>query len=200
METQFHTLPTVNLTHTTDLIHLEDRPQRHINLKSPAREVMTDLRVINPVSIKEDDLMEHAHALMISHAIRLLFVQNDKGQLTGLITASDILGEKPLQCMKEHGKKHSELQVKDIMTHRDTLEALDLTDVNHATVGQIVATMKHQGRQHELVIEFNKNTQHYEVCGIFSTSNIARHLGTSLNFLRVPQSFSEIQHTLLHAN
>ncbi|MOA63397.1 hypothetical protein D3C78_1891090 [compost metagenome] len=73
-----------------------------------------------------------------------------------------------------------------------------MAEVANASIGQLVATMKHTGRQHALVVELNGSSKHLEVCGLFSTSHIARRLGISLNFIRVPQAFSEIEHALLH--
>jgi CBS-domain-containing membrane protein len=198
METSFQALPSMAMPKHTDLVHLDQRPLRPINLKSPALEVMTDLRIIDPVSIGEDEILRHAHSLMISRGIRLLFVQDEDSRLVGLITASDILGERPVQCMLEHGKRHDEVRVRDVMTPRSELEMLSLADVQHATVGHMVATLKQQGRQHALVAELDLNTGHYQLCGMFSTSHMARRLGMPLNFMRVPQALSEIQHALLH--
>ncbi|RXZ45572.1 CBS domain-containing protein [Crenobacter cavernae] len=198
MESQFQSLPTVALPHATDLVRLDARPTRPVTMDSPALEVMTDLKAVDPVSIHEDALLNDAHVLMVSRGIRLLFVTDDEGRLAGLMTATDLLGERPVQCMLEHGKLHADILARDVMTPRAQLEALSLQDVADAKVGHMVATMKRLGRQHALVVEHNPGTGHYEVCGLFSTSHMARRLGISLNFIRVPQAFSEIQHSLLH--
>lgn len=198
METNFNALPSLQLPSDTELIALSARPSRSVTMSSPALDVMTDLRVIDPVSIVEDASLSEAHRLMVGRAIRLLFVKNDSGQLVGLITANDVLGERPMQRIHQQGKRHSEILVRDVMTPREDLEALSLSEVGHAQVGHLISTMKRSGRQHALVVEKNETTGHHELCGMFSTSQIARRLGISLNFVRVPQTFSEIQHTLLH--
>lgn len=198
MESQFQTLPTIALPQETDLIRLDARPRRSVAMDSPALEVMTDLKTVDPVSVHEDTPLDDAHREMVSRGIRLLFVTDDEGRLVGLVTATDVLGERPMQCMLEHGKRHSDVLVRDVMTPRAQLEALKLEDIAGAKVGHMVATMKRLGRQHALVVEMNRDTGHYEVCGLFSTSQMARRLGISLNFIRVPQAFSEIQHSLLH--
>ena len=198
MDALFHPLPTTPLPANTDLLHLEDRPGRPVTHDSCALEVMTDLRVLDPVSITEDATLDAAHALMVSRAIRLLFITDDDGHLTGLVTATDVLGERPMQRIHQDGKRHSELLVRDVMTPRAELDTLMLKDVSHAKVGQLIATMKQLGRQHALVVEHNVHNGHHELCGLFSTSHIARRLGVSLNFIRVPQTFSEIQQRLTH--
>jgi CBS-domain-containing membrane protein len=167
-------------------------------MDSPAFDVMTDLKMVDPVSVHEDTPLDDAHREMIGRGIRLLFVTDDAGHLTGLVTATDLLGERPMQCMLGHGKRRADQLVRDVMTPRPQLEALRLEDVASAKVGHMVATMKQHGRQHALVVELNPDSGHYEVCGLFSTSHMARRLGIALNFIRVPQAFSEIQHSLLH--
>lgn len=59
--------------------------------------------------------------------------------------------------------------------------------------------MKQMGRQHALVVELNPGSGHHELCGLFSTSHMARLLGMPLSFIRVPQALSEIQYSLMHA-
>lgn len=198
MDSHYHALETISLPSHTDLIHVEQRPMRPLTLKSPALEVMTDLKLIDPISISQDAPLNEAHARMVSHGIRLLFVTDDSEQLSGLLTATDVLGERPLQRTQEHNKRHKELLVSDVMTPRKELDALKLSDISHATVGHLVSTLRQLGRQHALVVEANSQTGHYEICGLVSTSTIARRLGISLNFVRVPQAFSEIEHALLH--
>lgn len=200
METQYSALPIQPLPASTDLIHIVDRPQKTVTLQSPASTVMTDLRIVDPISIDEDDTLDNAHARMISHGIRLLFVTDSAGRLSGLLTATDVLGERPVQCHHDSGKRRAEILVGDVMTPRRQLEVLQLADVQGAKVGNMVATLKNMGRQHALVVEYNDKSGHHELCGLFSTSDMARRLGISLRFIRVPKIFSEIHHTLLHGS
>ena len=85
---EYHALQTLSLPAQTDLIHVEQRPQRQVTLKSPATEVMTDLRVIDPISINEDALLDDAHARMVSHGIRLLFVTDADGTVVATTRAT----------------------------------------------------------------------------------------------------------------
>ncbi|OWY38106.1 histidine kinase [Xenophilus sp. AP218F] len=200
MPNEYQVLPTVPLPRATDLVQPEQRALPPVTLQSPATQVMTDLRVIQPVSIGVDADLKTALHLMVSRGIRLLFVQDGDEKLVGLVTAVDLLGERPIQCMKEHGKQHADITVGDIMTPRKQLDALEWSAVAQANVGQLVATMKQLGRQHALVVEQNPQNGHHELCGLFSTSNMARRLGMPLSFIRVPQALSEIQYSLLYAS
>ena len=64
---------------------------------SPAIEAMTDFLRINVVMIGANDSIVEANARMISRGVRLLMVSGPDDTVLGLITARDILGEKPLQ-------------------------------------------------------------------------------------------------------
>lgn len=170
----------------------EYAPRIHVD--SAALSVMTDLRQHAPVTVQERTPLDEAQALMIGRAIRLLFVMDPQQNLVGLVTANDILGERPLQFLHNEGKKHIDILVKDVMTPRSQLDCLQLRDVAHARVGHIISTMKRYGRQHALVLA-DDNPQ---ICGLFSTSHIARRLGINLDFVKIARTFSEIQQRFVH--
>jgi CBS-domain-containing membrane protein len=199
MFADFHPLPTISLPRTTDLVRPSDRPHAPVTLLSPALSVVTDLRVVNPVCISADANLHDAHQLMVSSGIRLLFVEDLTHALVGLVTAADLLGERPIHCMREQAKAHAEILVQDVMTPRAQLDALRQEDVASARVGELVATMQALGRQHALVVDLNPDNGHQQLCGLVSTTHMARLLGMPLSFIRLPQTLSEIQHTLLYA-
>lgn len=199
MFSEFQPLPTISLPRTTDLVRPSERPHSPVTLLSPALSVVTDLRVVNPVCINADAGLREAHQLMVSSGIRLLFVEDHSHSLVGLVTAVDLLGERPIKRMQEHGKPHAEILVQDVMTPRAHLDALRLEDLAAARVGELVATLRHLGRQHALVVDVNPDNGHQQLCGLISTTHMARLLGMPLTFIRLPQTLSEIQHTLLYA-
>ena len=113
------------------------------------------------------------------------------GQLAGIITATDIKGEKPMRLVQERGLRHGEITVDDLMTPMAQLEALSYEDVSHAQVGHVVAALRHAGRQHTLVVEHSAGGRQL-VRGIFSTSQIARQLGMPINNVHGAPTFSEL--------
>jgi CBS-domain-containing membrane protein len=125
-----------------------------------------------------------------------LFVVDDARRVSGIITSTDILGEKPLQFMQERNVRHGEIAVRDVMTSADRLEILELRDVELARVGDIVATLKVAGRQHALVVETIDEAMPAQksVCGIFSLTQIARQLGIPPQQIHdIAGTFAEIQ-------
>jgi CBS domain-containing protein len=164
---------------------------RPVQIDSPATEVMTDLRAVSPVTISPDAPVDAANQVMIDRRVRALFVVDATRHIIGLVTATDILGERPLQVAQRQALRRSDLVVRDIMTGADKLEVLDLHDVARAHVGNVVATLHHAGRQHALVVELQeeRDVGAITVCGIFSLTQIARQLGIS------PAPSHDIAHT-----
>lgn len=165
-----------------------------VTLEDSATSVMTDLRKVSAVTLIETANLDQANSRMIARGVRLLFVMNCQFDIVGLITTTDLMGEKPMQHIQRHGGTRSDILVKDIMTPQDKLEVIDMADVERAKVGHIVATLQTSGRQHALVVEMSEGRQ--VVRGLFSTTQISRQLGTEINSPQVANSFADIKTTL----
>jgi CBS domain-containing protein len=163
-----------------------------VTLESPALEVMTDLRRVSPATIRPESSVEEANRHMISRAVRLLLVEDERKSVVGVITATDVLGERPMRVATERGLRHNELTVADIMTPAPKMEVLALADVESARVGHVVETLRRAGRQHALVIETSGGVG-ARVRGIFSLSQIARQLGIALQTSEIARTFAEIE-------
>lgn len=165
-----------------------------VRADSPAIDVMTDLRRVAAATIGADKTVEEANQTMILRGVRLLLVTEAGRQMTGMITAHDILGEKPLRIGRERGARFSEILVRDVMVPYDELDAIEMTEVVNAQVGSVVATLKHNGRQHALVVD--REGERQMVRGIFSASQIARQLGIPIYTTEVARTFAEIEAAL----
>ena len=175
----------------TALVQPTEKIVRTVRADSPALEVMTDLAHVTPATIEAGAVMDAANQAMIRAGVRLLFVHNASAELAGLITATDILGEKPMRLVQERGLKHGEILVEDLMTPLALLEAMSIDEVAHAQVGHIVATLERAGRQHVLVAE-TSGPGVMLIRGIFSSSQIARQLGTAIAGSGAAATFSEL--------
>ena len=174
-------------------------PPVFVTFESPALEVMTDLRKIQAAVISPETPMEMANIYMIQRGVRTLLVMHDDNEsLVGIITATDILGEKPMRFVQQRGVKHNEILVMDIMTPLNKLEAISLEDVEHARVGNIIASLHESGRLHSLAVD---NTTHIglsKICGIFSWTQIEKQLGRKITIpVKVAKSFAEIESSLI---
>jgi CBS-domain-containing membrane protein len=164
-----------------------------VTFDDPAFSVMTDLREVSAATTRPDETIDAAHAQMIRRAVRLLFVLDADGSVAGVITATDLLGEKPVRFMQERGVSHAEVLVEDIMTPAAMLEALPVQDVAQMRVGHIVATLKAVGRKHLMVAEEGGR----RIRGLFSSSQLARQLGVELQMFEVARSFADIEAALV---
>jgi CBS domain-containing protein len=169
-----------------------------VTLASPAVDSMTDFRQVTAVTIQTEATLEEANERMIRHDVRLLLVVNHANVVVGLITATDILGEKPLRLVRDRGLKRSEILVGDLMTPHDMLEAIPLEAVLAAKIGDIVATLKQAGRQHTLVVDLSDEGSTQIVRGLFSASQIARQLGVPVHITEVARTFAEIEAMVNH--
>ena len=166
-------------------------PER-VTIDDPALRVMTDFRAVTAIVILSGDTVDESHRRMIQRGVRALLVLNQDRVVVGLITSTDILGEKPMQVISQRAMRREELLVRDVMTPHDQLEALDLTEVSSAKVGHVVSTLSKAGRQHALVAEYDAAGRQI-VRGLFSATQIARQLGVAIPTTEVARTFSEIE-------
>ena len=171
----------------------EPQPPGRVALDDPAFAVMTDLREVTAATTTPGESMSRAHAQMIQRGVRLLFVLDREASIVGVITATDLLSEKPMRFMQSRGIAHGEIQVSDLMTPASMLEAIPLQDVAQMRVGHIVATHKAVRRQHIMVAEDGGR----RVRGLFSISQVARQLGLELQTVEVAQTFADIEAALV---
>jgi CBS domain-containing protein len=166
-----------------------------VRLESPATEVMTDLRRVSAVTVGPRASIVEANRAMVARGVRALFVVDEIRQVLGIITATDILGERPMQFAQARGIRHDEIAVRDIMTPADRLEMLQLRDVLGARVGDVVATLRFADRQHALVVDADEGTpDRRTICGIFSLTQIGRRLGIPAQQVHdIARTFAEIE-------
>lgn len=170
-----------------------------VQADSPAIEVMTDLQRISAATTPPDATLAQATQTMVARSVRLLLVTNPLGEILGLITARDTMGDRPIKFIQEHGGKHADLKVRDCMTPIERVQVLAMSDVLRAEVGHIVATLESVGRQHAMVVDIDHLSGEETVRGIFSISQIGRQLGVPLQQFEVATTFAEIRATLLAA-
>lgn len=191
----FHILSARRLAGTVRIV--SSASPKAVTLLSPALEVMTDLRYTHAAVADATTSMEVANAYMIKRSVRSLLVLDEDKNLCGIITATDILGEKPLRFIQERRVKHNEILVSDIMTPLERLEGVAIEDVQRARVGDVITSLQDSGRQHTLVLESDEGGTAV-VCGIFSLTQIEKQLGVSIPSQEVARTFTEIEAALIH--
>lgn len=174
-----------------------------VDVESPALHVMTDLARVSPATIRPQAPLAGANQFMITRGVRLLLVVDDSEAVMGVITATDVLGERPMIVATGRGLRRDELTVADVMTPAEQVQVVTLADVEGARVGHVLETLRRAGRQHALVVDFDllpparplaPPARRTMVRGIFSISEIARQLGIVVQTGgEVARTFSEIE-------
>jgi CBS domain containing-hemolysin-like protein len=190
-------LPARHLDKTAGLLRPACVLPERVGLDNPALDVMTDFRRLTAFIATPGDTVKQAEERMIRRKVRLLFVMDGQDRVAGLITSTDIHGEKPMQVVQSRGIRRDEVLVADIMTPVERLEAVDFDDIAHARVGHVLETLKARGRQHALVIEHTEGRQ--MVRGLLSLSQLCKQLGVNVETTEVANTFIEIEQHLAHA-
>lgn len=168
-----------------------------VTLEDAAVTVMTDFKSVTAIIVLSGDPLDEAHRRMIQRGVRLLLVVDQNRRVVGVITASDILGEKPMQVIGQRGIRREELLVRDVMTPQQALEVLELETIRTARVGHVLATLRRSGRQHAMVVEYDANGRHV-IRGIFSATQVARQLGIVMPpTSEIAHNFSQIEAQLV---
>jgi len=178
-----------------------------VTLESPALDVMTDLTRVSPATIRPQAPLAGANQFMMTRGVRLLLVVDEEREtVLGVITATDLLGERPMQVAVERGLRRDELTVADIMTPAARVQVMAFGYVQGARVGHVFESMRRTGRQHALVIDYDElppssplavPEKRAMVRGIFSVSQMAFQLGISPPpGGEIASTFSEIEAAL----
>ena len=168
-----------------------------VTLESTALDVMTDLTLVKAATTAPSTSLRQAEQMMIYLGVRMLFVVTDMPSIEGLITTTDLHGERQMRLVHERNLRYDELCVSDVMTGLSMLEAVDLEQMKAARVADVIATLKVFGRNHMLVVERASGRADRRVRGVISRAQIERQLGVPIDVTPIASSFSEIERALL---
>ncbi len=196
MEPEFASLSVVVLKPQTTFERPPEPPEL-VHLDSPALEVMTDFKRVHAITTDAESPIDEALECMKTKGVRMLLVLDDAENIIGVVTAKDIQGEKPIKIVQEHRTARSAIKVGAVMTPQAKITALNMTNVRNAQVGHIIQTLHDLERQHIFVVAFDDDGAEQRLRGLFSTSQIAKQLGSDISEA-VPSahSLSEISHEL----
>src|SRR3954471_4007736 len=159
-------LVTRRLQHSTSIAQTEPPQPEAVTLDSPALAVMTDLTKVKAATTSPATTLRQAEQLMIHQGVRMLFVVSEMPSLEGLITSTDLHGDRAMRIVQQRGVRYDELSVADVMVARASLDAIDLEQMKAATVRNVVATLKKFGRNHLLVVEGGSAQAQQRVRGV----------------------------------
>lgn len=190
-------LPTFRLEGSVSLVKASAGVAHRVGLDSPALGVMTDLSRVRAAVVHPDASLSLAEQTMIHQGVRMLFVVAQMPDILGLVTTTDLHGERQMRAVVERGQRYGDLSVADVMTPLQALDAVDLARMRGATVADAILALQEHGRQHLLVVERQDREAPPQVRGVISRSQIVRQTGLSIDLLPVASSFSEIKQALV---
>lgn len=144
----------------------------HVKLTDPARSVMTDFNEHGIVSVRRDDPIDAALDHMRHAGVRSAFVLDEpRARVLGLITAYDIMGEKPLRTAQDANMRRDEVLVRHLMESTLDWSLLRFEDLAHFCVSDVLDAFKRSRRTHLPVVE---NAAGARLRGVFSSAKLLR--------------------------
>jgi len=189
-------LPTFRLDEGVQIAQAAPWNLAPVTLESPALAVMTDLTQVKAATIAPGTTLRQAEQMMVYQGVRMLFVVSDMPSFVGLITTTDLHGDRQMALVHERGARYDELTVADVMTPLALLDAVDLARVARAQVGELIATLQRHGRNHLLVLQAATASTPRRVRGVVSRAQIERQLGQPIQLTPIAGNFSEIERAL----
>ncbi len=190
-------LPTFRIEPGTAIAQTQPFLSTAVTLDSPATLVMTDLSQVKAATIQPTTSLRQAEQTMIHQGVRMLFVVTELPSIEGLITSTDLHGDRQMRLVHERHLHWDELCVADVMTEVSALDAIDFDRLRAATVSNLIATLKRFGRNHLLVLQSAAGNTPRRVRGVISRAQIERQLGQPIVLSEIAQSFAEIERALV---
>jgi signal-transduction protein with cAMP-binding, CBS, and nucleotidyltransferase domain len=190
-------LPTFRIEPSTLIAQTQPQASSPVTLASPALQVMTDLTAVKAATIAPGSSLYEAEQVMISQGVRMLFVVTGLPSFEGIVTTTDLSGDRVLRIVNARSLHYDELTVADVMTPIGSLDAIEFARLRPATVGAVIATLRRFGRNHLLVVEPATATTPRRVRGVISRAQIERQLGQLVELSEIASSFAEIERALV---
>lgn len=170
-------LNTFRFSADTCIPQAQPKERERVSLESPAINVMTDLAQVRAETISPETPIAKAEDVMKFRGVRSLFVTSNFPCVDGLVTAADLMGNKPLQVVGQRNIKFQDVCVSDVMKEFAEMDLLDYDELKAATVSRVVATFKKLKCSHLLVVQAATKSGPARIRGVISLTQVERQLG-----------------------
>lgn len=147
----------------------------YVRATDPALSVMIDYRSRSSVIVPETATLDDALGHMKHTGVRCAFVVEKMNAVVGMLTAYDILGEKPQQHMRFTGVSHGDVLVKDIMQKISDWRVADFKEIEQSTVGDVLEVFIETELTHLPVMETTESNEQ-RLRGLLSFAKVKRLL------------------------
>lgn len=135
---------------------------------------MTDFRELHPITIAETTAIDEALEHMKHAGVRSAFATQDQ-RITGLVTAYDIAGEKPVQQMLSVASSRRDVLVREIMQRIEDWQVVDFGALERTTVADVARLFDRTHLTHITVFEPGENGEP-RLRGLLSAARLSRLL------------------------
>ena len=142
----------------------------------PALSVMTDFRERTSITVSENAAIEEALEHMKHTGVRCAFaVEDDRRVVVGLITAYDIMSEKPIRHVRAVAGRWRDVLVRDIMQNIQDWRVADIREIERLTVADLVQVFGDPSTTHVPVVEVTDRGER-KLRGLLSAARVKRLL------------------------
>lgn len=188
----FHSLPLAGLACAPAL----PRPRAHAEPEDPALSQMTDLRSAACVVADHLDSLAQTLHVMQRAGVHMALVTGADGQLVGMVSRDDLHGERPVQQALADRVAHTDLPLDRLMTPLSQWQVVDIGSIEHACLGDVVATLRSHSLRYLLVVA--REGGQTVLRGLFSARQLEAALGTVIGANLHSRNFAELEATLAH--
>jgi len=141
----------------------------------PALTVMTDFRERSSVTVADTASVDAALEHMKHAGVRCAFVTDGRQQVSGMITAYDIMSEKPTRHVQSVAGRRQDVVVGDIMTPVARWRVAEMKDLERSTVEAVYRIFEATQLTHIPVMETTESGQR-RLRGLLSAARVRRLL------------------------
>jgi hypothetical protein len=192
----YPTLPVIPFQANSTFTH-PPLPPLITHLNDAASCAMIDFNLVYPATIDTESKLPKAEMEMQFCKTSFLLVIDERLHVKGLISAEDLLGEKPLKVIEERRLPRAEIPIRLVMLRQEEIYALDYQELRHAKVGNILSTLKALKQHYVFVVDTKPQSGEQTIHGLFSLSHISKQLGENvMNDITEARSIAELQKQL----
>jgi CBS-domain-containing membrane protein len=174
----------------------------YLSPTDPAALAMTDFRNGPMITTPAATSIELALQQMKLSGARLAFVVDDRGALVGSVTSYDIQGEKPMRYMQSIDCSRNncawrDVTVENIMEPVTDWQVLEHSAVARLNIGDVAALMAEAAQRYLVVVERLKDSETWQVRGLFSGTRIQMLLGTAAPGVAPANTFAELEREIV---
>ena len=161
-----------------------------LSTRDSALEVFTDFHTSPALIVNASLSVLQAESMMKTAHVRLKIVVDKGERVVGVVSLDDLSSQEVIKRISQ-GFNRSELKVADFMRPLSALRAFSWSELQDASIQDVIDSLEHSGQQHCLVVDRKEQ----EIRGIISASDIARKLKLPID-IHSESNFARISHVI----